>query len=282
MIGPRRVERVSRAYWSGFLLVRGNTVAPCLQCSEWTETLLSRRACFYADEICERPWTDATNGRMDETGPSLSSPLLQLPRRYLLVSLISFRLPSSPAENHPPLFFYGENSIRPLSFSLSLSIISTPLRFLCRSFSSPPLPVVDNSTSHLVLLSRSNIPRLFSLLVFFSIFHISLFYFRLHFSVLLFLPSSSCRSFRVLHILLAWHNIFLLLRLSSLFVVQSFVAHCYQLTPTLGSPFNVPTLFQKAAPVSAFCSRVSRTRKEERRRVKITRARARARDIKRR
>lgn len=170
MIGPRRVERVSRAYWSGFLLVRGNTVAPCLQCSEWTETLLSRRACFYADEICERPWTDATNGRMDETGPSLSSPLLQLPRCYLLVSPIFFRLPSSPAENHPPLFFHGENSIRPLFLPVPLYYFYTFAFPLSVSFFSPPLPLVDNSTSHLVLLSRSSIPRLFSPLLFFSIF----------------------------------------------------------------------------------------------------------------
>lgn len=155
-----------------------------------------------------------------------------------------------------------------LSFSLFLSIISAPLRFLGPPppFLSLFLPVVDNSASHLVSLSRIPVFRAYVLFFFFfSIFRISLFYFRLHFSTaLLFLPSSSCRSFRVLHILLAWHNIFLPLRLSSLFVVQSFVAHCYQLTPTLGSPFNVPTLFQKAAPVSAFCSRVSRTRKEER------------------
>lgn len=106
---------------------------------------------------------------------------------FSLVPSLSVFLPRQPEAT---LRSFSTGKIRyVLPFSLSLSIISTPLRFLCQSFSSPPLPVVDNSTSHLVLLSRSSIPRLFSPLLFFSIFRISLFYFRLHFSTVpLFLP----------------------------------------------------------------------------------------------
>lgn len=186
-----------------------------------------------------------------------------------LVAIFSLvpSLPSSPTE--PSCFFQRKIRYIP-SPCPSLLFLHLCVSSVDPSSSPPPL-IVDSSASYLVLFSHSSIPRLYFFL-FFSRFSESLF------STFLGNPTvfASLVLPFLLHILLVWRNIFLPLG-SSVFVVQSFVAHCYQLTPTLGSPFNVPTLFQKAAPVSAFCSRVSRTRKEERRRAKITRRRARAR-----
>lgn len=103
--------------------------------------------------------TRRTDGRMDETGDEVSLPLyFNSLCRYLLVSPISFHLPSSPVTIL--CFFHGEFDTSFLSLS---PFLSPPLLFLHLCVSTvgpPPPPVVDNSTSHLVLLSHSSIPRL--------------------------------------------------------------------------------------------------------------------------
>lgn len=72
MIDPPSVERVSGAYWSGFPLVQGNTVAACLQCSEWTRESIVLASLFLCRwDIRTRGPTDRpTTGSSDE--PSLS------------------------------------------------------------------------------------------------------------------------------------------------------------------------------------------------------------------
>lgn len=65
-------------------------------------------------------------------------------------------------------FFHGKFDTSFLSPSLCPSIISAPLRFLCRL----PL-VIDNSASHLVLLSHSSIPRPYFLFFFYDFPYLS-------------------------------------------------------------------------------------------------------------
>lgn len=63
MIAGPRVERVSRAYWSAFPLVRGNTVAPCLQCSEWTKDPIVPESLFLCRWDIRAPTDERTDGR---------------------------------------------------------------------------------------------------------------------------------------------------------------------------------------------------------------------------
>lgn len=145
---------------------------------------MSRRACFYADEICARPWTDV---RMDRVPLSLC--FNSLVTIFPLVPSLSVFSPRRPPHR---LFFSTEFDTLPPSLS--------PYCFCIFAFPLSVLFLLDNSALHLVFLSHSDIPRLpfFSLL---PIFPMSFFFgFRLHFSATqLSLPLSSCRSFRSAH-----------------------------------------------------------------------------------
>lgn len=67
MIDPPSVERVSGAYWSGFPLVQGNTVAACLQCSEWTRESIVLASLF----LCR--WDIRTRGPTDRPPDHLTN-----------------------------------------------------------------------------------------------------------------------------------------------------------------------------------------------------------------
>lgn len=116
---------------------------------------------------------------------------------FSLVRSLFVFLPLQP--NHPPRF------PRRIRYTLSLSFCPSLLFLhLCVSSVGPLPPFIDNSASHLVLLSHSSIPRFY----FFCRFSFS-------FSFLLsiaFLSDSTVfafvwRSFRVPHILLVWGRI---------------------------------------------------------------------------
>lgn len=139
---------------------------------------MSRRACFYADEICARGLTD---GRTDvRTEYSLSLPLFPPPpfasTSLVLSSLVNPSPPPlslllfslfSPARHAPRLLFPRQFDTPFLTSSLSLFLSLVLLLLPCLCISSigppPPPPAADNSTCYLVLLSRCSIPyRLFS------------------------------------------------------------------------------------------------------------------------
>lgn len=258
-MGPRRVERVSGAYWSGFLLVRGNTVAPCLQCSEWTEDPIVPASLFLCRWDMRAPADRRrTDGRTDRVSlPFCFDSLSSLSSRPVpsRSSLFSLRVELS---THPSLPF---STAFDTSFLPYFPFVSAPFRFLCQFSSS----------------RHEQLCLPFSLFFqYFSIPHVACFFFFFRFSVSLFfflvlslflndstifVPLFLVPPFLfVLYVQLAWHAIFLLLH--SPFIARSFVAHCYQLTPTLVLPLMFPEFFQEAAPVSAFCSRVSRTQKK--------------------
>lgn len=197
------------SYW-------GNTVAPCLQCQNGRRTLLSWRACFYADEIYARPWTDV---RTDRVPLSLcfNSLITIFP---LVPSLSVFSL-----HRPPHRLFFPRSLIRAPSLS--------PYCFCIFAFPLSVLFLLDNSASHLVFLS--SIPRLLFSSFFFSIFRISFF------SAFAFVSQwlyCLCLSRPIVpHILLVWNAIIPPLH-SSPFVDRSFMVHCYQLTPTLVLPLT--------------------------------------------
>jgi len=208
MIGPRCVERVSRAYWSGFLLVRGNTVAPCLQCSEWTEDPIVPASLFLCRWDMRAPADQRTDGRTDRESlfPFASTPSPLSSRPVPSLSIFSLRVELS---THL-LCLFPQRSIRS-----TLPILLLFLH-LCASSVGHLFPVADNSAFHLVFPSYSSIPHL----VFFFFFPISL-----YLSISLFLvsffvsqrlyylcspsPLSCSAILSVLHVLLAWHAIFL-------------------------------------------------------------------------
>jgi len=223
-----------------------------------------------------------TNGRSLSLSlsRSLSSPLLQFPHRYLLARSLLF--PSSLFESNRALISAFFHSVRYVLPSYS-SFVSTLLRFFRRSSS---VTANTRTRAHslslslslpfIVFPSYSSIPQH---LVFFSFFRFLVYFFFLYFclrfstTLLSFLspplplsascsavPFRSARSTRLARYL-PFH---------SLFIARSFVAHCYQLTPTL----VLPLTFQRSSrrlllfPPSA----VSRTRKKEKtRRARITR-----------
>lgn len=177
---------------------------------------MSRRACFYADEICARPWTDV---RMDRVPLSLC--FNSLVTIFPLVPSLSVFSPRRPPHR---LFFSTEFDTLPPSLS--------PYCFCIFAFPLSVLFLLDNSAFHLVFLSHSDIPRLpfFSFLPIFPMSFFSAFDFISRRLNCLCLPRPVVPF--VLHILLVCHAILSPLH-SSPFVDRSFTAHCYQLTPTL-------------------------------------------------
>lgn len=122
MIGPRCVERVSRAYWSGFLL--GEYGCTVFAMSEWTEDPIVPTSLF----LCRWDIRVPVDRRTDRVPLSLcfNSLITIFP---LVPSLSVFSLFTSL---HTICFFHGVWYVHPLY----PSIVSASMCFLCQSSSS--------------------------------------------------------------------------------------------------------------------------------------------------
>lgn len=223
-------------------------------------TLLSRRACFYADEIYARASADRRTDRVSL--PLCFNSLVAI--FSLALSLFASSPQSSvglePSLSYPPSYD---------TFSLSLSSVLPRLFLLLCVFSVGPLspiPSINLPSFSLSLALRYPTPTPLSFF-YFSIFRISLsvFVFVSRRCRYYFYPPRPVASFvpRVSSTLSAQT---ILLPPTFCFLYRMIV--CGALLPAYSyapSPFNIPALLQKAAPVSAFCStRVSRTREKVR------------------